>query len=136
MRRNFYREKILEVMEEGRHWSARQLFEALREVIPTLSVVTVYRNLHVLEEEGKVRRVVVGEETLWERVTRPPHLHFRCRLCGRVEDVPVDLSPLAQKAAALGKVEEIHGVVEGICHRCMNGGKAHEAASTQTTGSS
>lgn len=125
-KRSFYREKILEVMGDHAHWSARQLFDHLHDMIPTLSVVTVYRNLHALENEGKVRRVIVGEETLWERVSHPPHFHFHCRVCGKVIDLPVDLTPILQHTAPIGRAEHFHGVVEGICQTCLDGDRSHE----------
>ncbi len=122
MRRSLYRERILELMEDGQHRTAKEIFEILHAEIPALSLVTVYRNLDALEKAGKVRRILLGEETLWERRNRPPHLHFQCRVCGRLVDLPVDISPLAKHAAPVGTVEAVHGVVEGVCHSCRRNG--------------
>ncbi len=122
MRRSLYRERIMELLEDGKHRTAREIFELLHAELPALSLVTVYRNLDALERAGKVRRIQLGEETLWERRNRPPHLHFQCRVCGRVVDLPVDISPLARHAVSVGTVETVHGVVEGICHSCREAG--------------
>ena len=122
MRRSLYRERILEVLEDGQHRTAREIFELLRAELPALSLVTVYRNLDALEKAGKVCRIMLGEEALWERRNRPPHLHFQCRVCGRLVDLPVDISPLARHAASVGTVARVHGVVEGVCHSCRTNG--------------
>lgn len=128
MKRSLYREKILEMLQDGQHRTAKEIFEILHRELPALSLVTVYRNLDALEKAGLVRRIMLGEEALWERRNLPPHLHFQCRVCGKVVDLPVNLTPLAEFAREVGTVETVHGVVEGVCFSCA-GRNGDEASS-------
>lgn len=119
MRRSLYREKILSLLDDGKHRTAKEIHELLRDELPALSLVTVYRNLDALERAGEVRRIMLGEEALWERTNLHPHLHFYCRVCGKFMDLPVDITPLAEHAESVGRVDTVHGVVEGVCRSCL-----------------
>ncbi len=121
-RASFQRERILTLLEGGGHWSAEEIYEYLKPEIPTLSLATVYRNLKVLEEEGKVRQVALEgrDHRLWEATKHPPHVHFVCVVCGRIEDVPVRVEQLeAALPPVPGRVQEFRGTLYGICRSCL-----------------
>ncbi len=127
IRRSFQREQIYQLLAQGGHWSAEKIYELLKKEIPTLSLATVYRNLHALQEEGRAREIALDgwDRKLWE-AARTPHLHFVCRVCHRVEDLDVNLSALEGLLVHVpGKVEHIRGFVYGICNDCL---KQHPSA--------
>jgi Fur family peroxide stress response transcriptional regulator len=83
------RDAILGVMEAtGSHPGARWVYEELKPHIPGLSLGTVYRNINLFREEGKLISVgvVKGEERFDARVQAHPH--FICTKCGKVIDIP------------------------------------------------
>ncbi len=69
------------------HPSARWVYEKLKPDIPDLSLGTVYRNIALFKDEGKIRVVcnVNGEERIDGDIT--PHSHFICNKCGNVYDI-------------------------------------------------
>ncbi len=116
-------------MAQGGHWSAEQIYEILKREIPTLSLATVYRNLHALQEEGRAREVALDgwDHKLWE-AARTPHLHFVCRVCHKVVDLDVDLRILESLIQDVpGKPEHIRGYVYGICSDCLSKNPVHNA---------
>lgn len=114
------RETIYQAVLASRaHPTAEMIHEQLRRELPQLSLGTVYRNLRLLVEEGRLQELD-GPTARFDGVTAP-HTHLRCRRCGRVldlEEVPYDpaLDRLAQTA---GAVIESHSLVfSGLCPDC------------------
>jgi Fur family ferric uptake transcriptional regulator len=55
--------------------------------LPRISLGTVYRNLEVLHEDGRISRIeFAGTETRFDGKLEP-HYHVRCTDCGRIEDI-------------------------------------------------
>lgn len=106
------------------HPTAEMLYESLKDDYPELSLGTVYRNLLILEEEGRVISVSHdGGHTHYDARTEP-HAHFICRSCQSVMDLD-----LCDKTVKLYKcIEEGYGFkVEGhslcftgLCRNCLN----------------
>ena len=104
------------------HPSAEQLYSELKNVIPDLSLGTVYRNLGVLADEGLIISVgnVNGQERYDARTES--HTHFICAKCGLVDDVwlpdplPVDYSDVESSTG--GKVSGHSLSFIGLCKNC------------------
>ncbi len=66
--------------------------EALRlaqQQVDGLSIATVYRNIHLLLEEGWLVAVdVPGTTTRYETAGRAHHHHFHCNTCGKLFELP------------------------------------------------
>ena len=69
------------------HPTADQLLRLARELVPTLSRATVYRNLQKLVEDGRVRVVAWEGRSARYDARLDSHDHFICRSCDRVLDV-------------------------------------------------
>lgn len=86
------RRVILEELEAmGSHPTADELYERVRRRLPRVSLGTVYRNLDVLSEHGKIRRLELGGTQRRFDSRLNDHYHVRCTRCGRVDDVPIGL---------------------------------------------
>jgi len=75
----------------GSHPTADELYERVRRRLPRVSLGTVYRNLDVLSEHGKIRRLELGGTQKRFDSRLADHYHVRCTHCGRVDDVPIGL---------------------------------------------
>lgn len=84
------RRLILETLDElGGHPTAEQVYNAVRQRVPTINPSTVYRTLSWLAEVGLVRpqqlRVGPGDRSeRFEPSPRAEHFHFVCNGCGQV----------------------------------------------------
>lgn len=83
---------------------------------------TVYRNLGILVEEGKIRKVEVPDGPDRFDFTLKDHYHVRCIKCGDVSDVDMDeVKDLTEK------INNVHGIkflsqdifFKGICSLCL-----------------
>lgn len=100
------------------HPTAEMVYTALKPRHPNLSLGTVYRNLHLLAQEGKLRHMPFPVERFDGHVE--PHSHFCCEVCGQVSDVQVDYDPALDGAArSLGHQVDRHEIVYyGVCAQC------------------
>jgi Fur family peroxide stress response transcriptional regulator len=89
-KRSKQREKIYQVLKRTRsHPTAEWVYEKVREQIPRVSLGTIYRNLHVLQEQGKILELDFGEGFSRYDAFVEPHYHFVCDSCGAVQDLEV-----------------------------------------------
>ncbi len=117
---------ILEAVQQSHsHPNAEEVYRAVQQQIPGISLGTVYRNLNLLEEMGAVRRIHSGiGGDRFDAVTKM-HPHLICNKCGRVYDLEY---PTGQEAEQLCKIfaksgAQIHEVqiqACGICQNCLN----------------
>lgn len=121
MRYSHQRELILrEVLGRTDHPTAEQICTSLRAECPRLSLGTVYRDLNLLVETGKLRRIgVPGEADRfdWEM---GEHQHLYCRKCKRVSNLPVSTDKLSELVASCPgiKAESFNFIVTGLCEEC------------------
>jgi Fur family peroxide stress response transcriptional regulator len=125
MRRNTnHREAILKVLINTRsHPTADDIYDEVREKIPNISKGTVYRNLKVLQEMGRVRELNLdGTKSRFE-VAIASHYHFRCENCSRVLDLDVPIhTELDREIAKQTGLRISHHQLEfsGLCHDCQS----------------
>jgi len=89
-KRSRQRDKIHEILAHTTsHPTAEWIHERVREQMPRVSLGTVYRNLHILTAQGKIRELDFGEGIHRYDGTVAQHYHFVCERCGTVRDLPV-----------------------------------------------
>ena len=90
---NFSRQREI-IYEQVRnfpvHPTAEEVYRALKNDNPNLSLGTVYRNLNQLSEAGMLLKIPIadGSDRFDGRTDR--HYHMICEKCGRVFDVELD----------------------------------------------
>ena len=113
------RERIYEAVRTSmEHPTAQMVYDALRPEMPRLSLGSVYRNLHQMAQEGRLRELE-GPVARFDAVL-PSHTHIRCVRCGQVADLELPYDPaLDREAAGDGWVITGHELVfNGICPAC------------------
>jgi Fur family peroxide stress response transcriptional regulator len=110
------------------HPTADWIYAEARKLLPSVSLGTVYRNLQVLDREGRLRAI-----DSWGKPTRydadlSDHYHFVCLGCGSISDLPKPPdgeSRLAPLVRARGFVVTGHKLeFEGYCPDCGKKRKA------------
>lgn len=103
------------------HPTASTLHRALRKKQPSVSLKTVYEALGSLVNAGLAACVTDGGEPYRYEANSAPHYHARCRVCGRLHDLPSGSDSHIRSRANLPEgfaVERISVVVVGCCARC------------------
>jgi Fur family transcriptional regulator, ferric uptake regulator len=81
-----------ELQKSKKHPTALEIFDAVREIIPNISLGTVYRNLDVLHELGLIQKIYSGDSQMHYDAYMINHYHVRCLRCGKVRDIKVEPS--------------------------------------------
>ena len=113
---------VLEIVGRAKtHPTAEEVFTIARKKLPEISLATVYRNLHLLAEEGKIREVQFAGGTLRYDGMTMEHEHFCCRSCGMVQDLPASIPDhtIAALQERLGVTLERYSLdYYGLCKKC------------------
>lgn len=116
------REAIKEFLQ-GRedHPTADLVYREMREMFPSISLGTVYRNLSLLSELGEIQKITSdGADRFDARIT--DHSHFICKSCGAVMDVIKEFHILAEdmdKSWENGQIEDCQVLFYGVCKKCQ-----------------
>ena len=116
------REAIFNVLRRAdSHPTADQVYGEVRKVIPNISKGTVYRNLKVLIEDGKISELNLNGIVSRYEGRLEDHYHFRCEKCGKVFDLdePVNNELDDKIAKRTGFTVKYHQLeFRGICEKC------------------
>jgi len=102
------------------HPTAEQLHARLKELLPGLSLTTVYTALNDLVQAGELRRFEAGDGSVHFDPEMRPHAELVCVQCGRIDDAPVE-------PASVRMPEEVQGyrilrrteLLHGLCPSCQ-----------------
>ena len=111
-----------EVAQTADHPDADQVFQRVRNRIPTVSLDTVYRTLWLLKDLGLVVPLGSSRERTRFDANLNSHHHFVCRHCGFTRDFysdDLDSIRLPESVDAYGEIEAAHVEVRGICRKCL-----------------
>ena len=80
------------------HPTPEAVYEQVRREIPSISLGTVYKNIHTFTEAGLLREVNLLHDSLRLDANLGNHHHFVCVRCKAVTDIPEkDVAPLRLK---------------------------------------
>ena len=117
------REAILNVLRGAdSHPTADRVYDEVRKVIPNISKGTVYRNLKILREDGKISELILSGSVSRYEGNQENHYHFRCEKCGRVFDLeePVNKELDERIAKRTGFKVSYHQLeFRGLCKDCQ-----------------
>ena len=107
------------LMEQNRHPTAAEIFEAVNRADPRSSRATTYNNLRDLVKAGLVREVAVEGRSARFDATGMRHHHFICDQCGKVEDIQWYEVP-RPGSGSLGRrvLRESEVIFRGLCAEC------------------
>jgi len=120
--------KILEYLRSVKtHPTAEIVYHAVKKDLPTISLGTVYRNLNILAEQGKILKVDINNESHFDGDICN-HQHFVCTKCGKIIDIlQGEITEYAMKKIKCRDFTPRCVTIKytGYCNKCNkdNGGK-------------
>jgi len=107
------------LMEQNKHPTAVEIYEAVNRIDPRSSKATTYNNLRDLVQAGLVREVAVEGRAARFDATGLRHNHFICDRCGNVEDLDwYDLPKPPRGSLGQRIVRECELIFRGLCIKC------------------
>lgn len=104
------------------HPSPEEVFAAVKQRIPSISLATVYKNIHLFVQSGVFRELSMHHGTLRVEMNKHPHHHLVCSVCKKVADLDdAELGMTAPQPVLAGgfMVERVSVDVIGICADCQ-----------------
>ena len=113
--------KIVETIDTYGHINIEDLFHIVREAFPTVSLATIYKNIHQMIDVGLVQEIKLPSAKSVYEMVKEPHLHMVCDRCRKVEDIVVGTEKIIEEAENLSgyRIEESFMTLRGICPDCQ-----------------
>ena len=74
------------ILTNKNHPSVDQIYEMVIKKFPTISIATVYQNLHLLEELGLVHELKFNNNMSRYDPNTKPHINLICPKCNKIVD--------------------------------------------------
>lgn len=103
------------------HPTAAAVYDAVRRTAPNISLATVYRNLALLRDDGKLISFKTDDGVEHFDGRTEAHQHFKCLTCGNIYDafLPPEQGLATQMEQSLGcRVEGYTLLFYGRCKHC------------------
>ena len=115
---------VLEFLEGvNTHPTADEVYEGVRKQCPTIARATVYNTLDALTQAGEILRLTIDPSASRYDADRSPHVHFRCRVCGALLDLPAPKRRSLAGSVNGHKVETVRTYAYGVCAQCLAKGE-------------
>ncbi|HEX3435792.1 MAG TPA: Fur family transcriptional regulator [Pseudacidobacterium sp.] len=104
------------------HPSPEEVYARVKRRIPSISLATVYKNIHLFLESGIFREVSLHHGSLRVETNSKPHHHLVCTSCKSITDIDADELGLSEKTGTLSGGFQAHRYsvdVLGICAECQ-----------------
>ena len=103
------------------HPTAEEVYAAVRAILPSVSLATVYKVLNEFVDLGVLHEVERGDGPVRFDADTSPHIHLRCMGCGRLLDLPESEAPVAVPETAAGyRILGYNLTLEGRCPDCQD----------------
>src|SRR6187549_2665589 len=116
------REVVLRVIRDSHdHMTANDVFGAAKQLLPGISIATVYNSLRFLKEAGHIAEIQFGNgASRFDRMTTR-HDHALCTECGKLADIEMEHPEgLVDTAARISKFipRSLEFTLRGVCPEC------------------
>jgi Fe2+ or Zn2+ uptake regulation protein len=116
------RQCIFELLDGNQvHPTAEAVFAAARQIMPMISLKTVYQTLNDLATMGEIQALDIGTGSTRFDPNVDQHHHLVCSGCGRVRDLYADFDGLRVPADRNEgyQVRSAEVVFRGLCPACQ-----------------
>lgn len=111
---------IIELMEYSGHISIDELFKKIREKFSSISLATLYKNIHSMMNVNLIREVKIPGQKAKYEIEKIAHAHVICKTCGELKDIPFDPKTLLEDTIKNSdySADEVSIMISGICPNC------------------
>ena len=111
---------IVELLNENTHMSVEGLYSSLQDMFPSISLATIYKNIHAMNNKSLLLEVKIADKKSVYELDKKEHYHAVCTKCNKIMDIYLDTSSLYAKAKAITNydLKESSIVFNGTCEEC------------------
>lgn len=103
------------------HTNVEDLIHEIQSQHQKISLATIYRNIQVLLQEGKIKRIQLKNQDILETI-KEDHCHFVCERCGRIWDMDGTKKNMVLEASkdCVHQIKQCDVTFYGLCQDCKN----------------
>lgn len=104
------------------HPSPEEVYARVKRKVPSISLATVYKNIHLFVESGVLREVSLHHGSQRVEMNDGEHHHLVCSKCKAISDIDekaLGVLPKRKKLAGGFLVERYSVDVIGVCAKCQ-----------------
>lgn len=112
---------IASLLESKGHISLEDLYALMLKKFESISLATIYKNIHVMMENSFIQEVKIPHAKTVYELTKDSHAHLACRNCNNVEDIILSLDQVVESVTAKTnfKIESNDLLFLGLCKNCQ-----------------
>ena len=111
---------MLNLIEMSGHISIEDLYRRIKKEFSSISLATLYKNLHSMANAEILKEVKIPEQKSRYEIVKEPHAHLLCQKCGGFEDIAVDFSKIGECLDVQSgfTIERTETTFIGLCAKC------------------
>lgn len=119
LRNSKQRDLILKIINNSNnHPTAIEIYTIARSFIKNISLGTIYRNINLLENQGKIKRIKMKDNIDRFDNCLSKHAHFICINCSKIIDIENEFLNGYSNICG-NKVLDLEVNFKGICSDCL-----------------
>ena len=114
------RTSILKAIESAGHINIDDIYEAVKEQHPTLSLATIYKNIILMQQNNVIVEVPMNGEKSKYELKKDDHIHLICQSCGMIQDK--HLTPQTEQTLVIENFQINNAQINlyGLCQSCQS----------------
>ncbi|RUM70857.1 MAG: transcriptional repressor [Sulfurovum sp.] len=113
------RTSILKSIDHAGHINIDEIYEDVKELYPTLSLATIYKNIILMQTNNVIVEVPMNGEKSKYELKKDEHMHLICQECGTIQDTK--MTKRTQEALFIENFKLNHSQINlyGVCNSCQ-----------------
>ena len=113
------RTSILKSIDQAGHINIDDIYEDVKELHPTLSLATIYKNIILMQQNKVIVEVPMNNQKSKYELKKEEHMHLICEACGNIQDTII--SPQTQEALVIEHFTLNNAQINlyGLCQTCQ-----------------
>ncbi len=113
------RTSILRSIDRAGHFNIDEIYEDVKEMHPTLSLATIYKNIILMQQNNVIVEVPMNGAKSKFEIKKEDHMHLICQNCGEIRDT--EITPQAQQALQIENFTLKRSQINlyGLCPACQ-----------------
>ena len=113
------RTSILKSIDHAGHINIDEIYEDVKELYPTLSLATIYKNIILMQTNNVIVEVPMNGEKSKYELKKDEHIHLICQECGTIQDTKI--TKKTEEALFVENFQLKHSQINlyGVCTSCQ-----------------
>ena len=113
------RTSILKAIDKAGHINIDEIYEDVKELHPTLSLATIYKNIILMQKNNVIVEVPMNGEKSKYELTKEEHMHLICQVCGKIQDSEIRAEAKEALLVKNFKLNSSKINLYGVCKSCQ-----------------